>query len=122
MAAQGSVAWSGPSTQAADPAADDGLPLHVGRTLFDGGTLVAHCPSLAGLGPGAVVRLHPDTAAAVGVRDGDKVTARTEDATFAAGVVVDAAAVAGVAFVAHAQADAFVVGPATTVTFTKAGA
>ncbi|MFN8105946.1 MAG: NADH-quinone oxidoreductase subunit NuoG [Acidimicrobiia bacterium] len=100
----------------------EGLALRVGRTLYDRGTLVAHCPSLAELGPGSVVRLHPDTAAEKGMRDGDKIVVSVDSEGFEAGVVVDPGAVPGVAFVPHAQGGApLALGPTKTVTLAKRG-
>lgn len=121
VAEPGSVTWAfhGDAGEP-DAAPDAGLPLRVGRTLYDAGTLVAHCPSLAELGPGSVVRLHPDTAAATGLRDGDKVVASVGWTSFEAAVVADPAAAAGVAFVPHAQArEPIALGPDSTVTLTK---
>lgn len=122
VALQGSVAWSPSGANPVAASSGEGLPLRVGRTLYDGGTLVSHCPSLAELGPGPVVRLHPDTAAGAGLRDGDKVVAGVGATTFEASVVVDSAAAAGVAFIPHAQGHGFVLGPDATVTLSKAGA
>jgi len=124
LATPGSVTWTlvGDAQPAPSAAPGDGLALRVGRRLYDRGTLVSHCPSLAELGPGTVVCLHPDTAAARGLRDGDKVVATVGEATFEAAVVVDAAAVADVAFVPHAQGgDPLHLDASTTVALTKRG-
>ncbi|HEX9855814.1 MAG TPA: NADH-quinone oxidoreductase subunit NuoG [Acidimicrobiia bacterium] len=44
--------------------------LHLGRVLYDDGTLVAMSPSLAGLGPAAMAHLHPRDAGALAAGDG----------------------------------------------------
>lgn len=44
--------------------------LHLWRTLYDRGTIIRHCPGLAGLAPAPVVRLHPADAARLAACNG----------------------------------------------------
>ena len=49
------------------------MVLHLGRVLYDRGTALQRGRSLAGLAPAAVLRLHPDDAARLGIADGTTV-------------------------------------------------
>jgi NADH-quinone oxidoreductase subunit G len=56
------------------PPPPGGLRLVAGRTLWDGGTLVAHSHSLSNLAPVPTVALHPSDLARLGLAAGDPVT------------------------------------------------
>jgi len=118
LAAAGSVSFTPTDVEVPDL---DGLPLWAGRTLYDAGTLVSHCPALASLRPDPVVGLHPATAEAQGVRDGDRLSLRVGPSTFVLTARVDSAAQEGVAFVANADVPDVSIGPATAVSFAEAG-
>jgi NADH-quinone oxidoreductase subunit G len=66
-----------------------GLRLVSRRTLWDGGTLVAHSPSLAGLHPAWAAAVHPADLASRGIADGATVRARTERGSVIVPVVAD---------------------------------
>ncbi|HLI24654.1 MAG TPA: molybdopterin dinucleotide binding domain-containing protein, partial [Acidimicrobiales bacterium] len=76
------------------------LRLVATRHLWDAGTLVAHCPHLAGLPREPAVGVHPDTLAALGVTPGSAVRVSspqgelTLTATADPGLAPDCAAVA----------------------------
>ncbi len=53
-----------------DLAYGDGLRLVVTRKMYDGGTMLANCPSLAGLAADPVAAVHPETLAGTGFDDG----------------------------------------------------
>lgn len=93
--------------------------LLVSRTLYDEGTLVAHCPSLAPLRPGPVVRLNPADVEGLDVADGDRLTLRGTggEPVLVRELELDGRVPLGAAWVPHAQAGAFdvVVGAAVTI-------
>jgi len=55
----------------------DGFALHLGRVLYDSGTMVTSGPSLAKLATAPMAHLHPDDAARLGVAEGEAVTVRS---------------------------------------------
>ncbi len=57
------------------------LRLRVARTLYDQGTLVSHCPSLAALRPGAIVRMHPEDFSSRGIDPGSTLRLTSTDTT-----------------------------------------
>lgn len=101
--------------EGAGVAASDGtLGARVARTLYDRGTLVAHCPSLSGLAPGRILRIHPTDAARSGIADGDTVVVRSS----ATGMqelerraVLDDATFEGTVFLPHNQDEEAIVWP-----------
>jgi NADH-quinone oxidoreductase subunit G len=68
---------SGPTTSVSGPSlpAYDAYSLRLvcGRRLYDGGTLLAHSPSITGLAEAATVRLHPVDFDKLGIEDGGEV-------------------------------------------------
>ena len=62
-----------PAGTARDATGGD-LVLHLGRVLYDGGTIVTAGPSLARLAAEPAAHLHPDDAARLGFAAGDRVT------------------------------------------------
>jgi anaerobic selenocysteine-containing dehydrogenase len=88
------------ATAAPAPPGQGTLRLVATRHLWDGGTLVTHCPHLAGLHPQPAVRVHPATLAALGVDPGSAVRVSSArgalvlTAVADAGVLPDCAAVA----------------------------
>ena len=72
VAAGGSFTHA-PMAAAKDTAAGD-LTLHLGRVLYDAGTMVSAGPSLVGLAQEPAAHLHPDDAARLGFASGDRVT------------------------------------------------
>ncbi|MEX1207356.1 MAG: NADH-quinone oxidoreductase subunit NuoG [Acidimicrobiia bacterium] len=65
-----------------------GLALHLGRVLYDAGTMVTAGPSLAKLAARPMAHLHPDDAARFGIEDGGwaKVSAGSGEAVLPAAV------------------------------------
>ena len=63
--------------------------LVVNRTLYDNGTLVSHCPSLAPLAELAVARLNPAAVRELGISDGEIVTVASAASTIAIPVKSD---------------------------------
>lgn len=70
------------------------------RTLFDEGTLVQACSSLAGLVPDQVLRVHPKVVEQLGVCDGDSVRARSPHGELVVPVLGDGTVPSGVAVLA----------------------
>ena len=48
------------------------------RKMYDQGTILTFCPSLAGLAQGAVASVHPDSLADLGIASGAEVTVSNE--------------------------------------------
>ncbi|MCC7075886.1 MAG: NADH-quinone oxidoreductase subunit NuoG [Acidimicrobiia bacterium] len=98
---------------------DGALAVRAARTLYDMGTLVSRCPSLAQLAPGPVVRVNPADAQRLGLQDGTEAVLRPagdgEAATWAEPlrrrVVVDAGTHEGTVFVPLNQGDVPVAWP-----------
>jgi NADH-quinone oxidoreductase subunit G len=93
---------SGFTAPAAPLPKPDGYSLRLAsaRTLYDGGTLVAHSPHLAGLAPTASVRVHPSELARLGLSSGANVRVICARTTTTMTVEVDRSVPAGAAFVA----------------------
>ena len=64
--------------------------LVVNRTLYDNGTLVSHCPSLAPLAEPAAARLNPAAVRDLGISDGEIVTVASAASTITIPVKSDA--------------------------------
>ncbi len=77
-----------------------GVRLVTRRTLFDHGTLVQECTSLAGLAPNQLLRVHPKLVEQLGVRDGERVRARSPRGELVVPVLGDATVPSGVAVLA----------------------
>ncbi len=91
--APGLVRFTAPGAPEPVPSLDGySLRLIATRKLYDGGTLVAHSPSLAGLAPGTRLRLHPSDFDRLGIAPGSRVKVSSARGT----VSVQAAADAGV--------------------------
>ncbi|HSM02238.1 MAG TPA: NADH-quinone oxidoreductase subunit NuoG [Acidimicrobiia bacterium] len=67
----------------------EGFALHLGRVLYDTGTMVTSGPSLAKLTPSPAAHLHPDDAASLGVNEGDAVTIATGNGSVVLPVELD---------------------------------
>ena len=76
------------------------LRLVATRSLWDGGTLVAHSAHLAALHPAPAVRVHPADLARLGLADGDAVRVRSSRGTIAVPALADASLPEGAAAVA----------------------
>ncbi|MGH9071882.1 MAG: molybdopterin dinucleotide binding domain-containing protein, partial [Acidimicrobiales bacterium] len=74
-----------------------GLRLVVGRALFDKGTLVGACPSLAPLAPVPRLRVNPYDLDRLGKATGDRVRAHTARAATLVEVLADSGVVRGTA-------------------------
>ena len=64
--------------------------LVVNRTLYDNGTLVSHCPSLAPLAEPAIARLNPAAVRELGISDGDTVSVASSADAITIPVTADA--------------------------------
>jgi len=102
-----------PTGGAADTPGGD-LVLHLARTLYDRGTLVAKGASIAALAPGPAVHLHPEDASRLGFAAGD--TARLGGTTVP--VSVDATLAPGTVYVPFDNG--LSAGPGLDVTLEKA--
>lgn len=81
---------AGPATASSSAPADTGeLLLVSGRTLWDGGTALAHSPSLAGLHPAPTARIHPDDVARLELTAGAAVRVSTARGSLDLPVTVD---------------------------------
>jgi NADH-quinone oxidoreductase subunit G len=102
-----------PTAGATDTPGGD-LVLHLARTLYDRGTLVANGASIAALAPGPAVHLHPDDAERLGLAVGDR--ARLRGSTVP--VRVDASLAPGTVYVPFDNG--LSAGPGLEVTLEKA--
>ena len=75
--------------------------LVVNRTLYDNGTLVSHCPSLAPLAEPATARLNPAAARELGINDGDTVSVASATGTISIPAIADARVPEGVVVIPH---------------------
>ena len=75
--------------------------LVVNRTLYDNGTLVSHCPSLAPLAEPATARLNPAAARDLGISDGDTVSVASTAGTISIPATADARVPEGVVVIPH---------------------
>jgi NADH-quinone oxidoreductase subunit G len=75
------------------------LRLVTTRSLYDGGTLLQHSPSLAPLAPGAGVRLHPVDFEKIGVPEGGEVRVTSSRGSVVLPLLADAAVPRGTAAV-----------------------
>ena len=75
--------------------------LVVNRTLYDNGSLVSHCPSLAPLAEPATARLNPAAVRELGISDGDTVSVASTANTITIPVKSDIRVPEGVVVVAH---------------------
>ena len=78
----------------------EGLRLVSRRTMWDGGTEVQSSNFLAGLAPGATVRLNPAVLAEMGAAQGEKVTVRSTRGSLTVAAAADPALPAGTAVIA----------------------
>ncbi len=101
----------------------NGFRLHVGRAFWDRGTLVSECPSLSGLRPGPIVRVHPEDLAFAGITDGSSVRVLDEDPAgrldLLRTVVADERVPLGTVSVPHNQDEPFVIRVGATVTLER---
>ncbi|MEK7252095.1 MAG: NADH-quinone oxidoreductase subunit NuoG [Actinomycetota bacterium] len=97
VAAGGSFAHT-PTATGKDPAIGD-LTLHLGRVLYDKGTVVTAGPSLAMLAPSAAAHLHPEDAARLGFSAGDRVTVTGNAGSAAMPVVLDPTLAKGTVYI-----------------------
>jgi predicted molibdopterin-dependent oxidoreductase YjgC len=67
------ITWDVPAPSEVAAPANYALRLAVGRKLYDQATSVAMSPSLAGLAPEAVLRLHPGDVDRLGIAAGERV-------------------------------------------------
>ncbi len=79
--------------------------LHLARTLYDGGVLLQHCPSLSGQAPGAFAYLTPDHAASIGVGEGDAVSFQMGEGSLTLPVRLDPTLHKGTVYVPFNQPD-----------------
>ncbi|MBI5157086.1 MAG: NADH-quinone oxidoreductase subunit NuoG [Acidimicrobiia bacterium] len=77
-----------PERRATDPSVG-ALTLHLGRVLYDGGTMITAGPSLARLAPEPAAHLHPDDASRLGFAAGDRVTVTGNAGSAAMAVAID---------------------------------
>lgn len=75
--------------------------LLVNRTLYDNGTLVSHCPSLAPLVEPATARLNPAAVRELGISDGDTVSVASTAGTISIPATADARVPEGVVVIPH---------------------
>ena len=87
-----------PQSSARDAATGD-LTLHLGRVLYDGGTIVTAGPSLAALAPEPAAHLHPDDAARLGFVAGDRVTVTGNAGSAVMPVAIDPTLAQGTVYV-----------------------
>ncbi len=86
----GSSLGSPTASVSARGAAGDGLEVLVTRKMYDAGTILTYCPSLAELSAGARASMNPETAGQIGVSAGDEVTVSGNGGDVSLEVVVDA--------------------------------
>jgi predicted molibdopterin-dependent oxidoreductase YjgC len=98
IVASGGTFTHPPSASAQDPATGD-LTLHLGRVLYDGGTIVTAGESLAGLAPEPAAYLHPDDATRLGCAAGDRVTVTGNAGSAALPVAIDRSLAKGTVYV-----------------------
>lgn len=84
------ASFDAPAPAASAPVDNYSHRLVVDRRLYDHGTLVQHCPSMAGLGDVTRASLHPLDAAPLGVDEGDTVKVVGEAATLEVPLRIDA--------------------------------
>ncbi|MFN7151907.1 MAG: molybdopterin dinucleotide binding domain-containing protein, partial [Microthrixaceae bacterium] len=82
------------------------LRLVVQRTLYDAGSSLANCDSMAELAPAATVRLSPADAAPSGIENGTRVTVSSSHGSVGVPAVVDAGVPRGAAVLHHNLAGA----------------
>jgi len=87
-----------PSASAQDPATGD-FTLHLGRVLYDGGTIVTAGESLARLAPEPAAYLHPDDATRLGCAAGDRVTVTGNAGSATLPVAIDRSLAKGTVYV-----------------------
>jgi predicted molibdopterin-dependent oxidoreductase YjgC len=76
-----------------------GLALHVGRVLYDTGTMVTSGPSLAKLAAPPMVHLHPEDAGRRGIEDGGFATVTTDGGEVVLAVAIDPSLASGTVYV-----------------------
>ena len=88
------IVVAGPDGMPEAPSAFDapamGFALHLGRVLYDAGTMVTAGPSLAKLAAAPAAALHPDDASDLGVGEGDSVTVASGGGSAVLPVTIDA--------------------------------
>lgn len=75
------------------------LTLHLGRVLYDGGTQIAHSPSLAALAPDPAVHLHPRDASAMALTEGQTVDVIADGTHLTVPLKVDTTMAEGAAYI-----------------------
>ena len=119
LTAPGTVRYATPGRPGEPHTGEGTHRLVVRRSLYDCGTLVTHCPSLAPLRPDATARLNPADMADLG-RDG-AVRLRAGDAAVEATAVGDPRVPPGTVVLLHAQTGALPAGPGAAVTIEGVG-
>ena len=100
--APAALAWSDQGPVMDAPVYDSySFRLVVDRSMYDGGTQTAMCPSIAGLAVAGAVRINPVEAAKLGVDSGTTVRVSSQRASVEGPVVVDDRIAPGVAAVTH---------------------
>ena len=91
------------SNQTSEPTPHDryAFRLVVNRTLYDNGTLVSHCPSLAPLAESATARLNSAAVRELGISDGDTVSVASTAGTISIPATADARVPEGVVVIPH---------------------
>jgi len=102
-AAPALVRWQAPEPSQVPPPRAYRHRLVVDRKLYDAGTTVSMCPSLAGLAPGPVLRLNPTEVQRLGLTDGQRVQVSAPRASISVACRPDPGVPAGVAALAFNQ-------------------
>ncbi len=102
-------------------AAGGRLTLHFGRVLYDGGTRIAHSPSLAALAPDPAVHLHPRDASALALSDGQIVDVVGDEASLHLPLRIDATMAEGAAYIPANLDSTWVFGATQVVSIANAG-
>jgi len=97
------VQWQAPPPSGVPPPHAYRHRLVVDRKLYDAGTTVSMCPSLAGLAPGPILRLNPTEVQRLGLSDGERVQVTSARASISVGCRADRGVPAGVAALAFNQ-------------------
>jgi NADH-quinone oxidoreductase subunit G len=101
----GGPAWTDQGAPAAAPTYDSySFRLVLDRTMYDGGTLTAMCPSIAELSDPGAVRISAAEASKLGVESGATVRLISQRASVEGPVVIDDRVAPGIAAVAHNHA------------------
>jgi anaerobic selenocysteine-containing dehydrogenase len=93
------MAYTRPPAYTSPPVDGYSLRLAAVRRLYDGGTMLRHAPSMAGIGAGAILRVNPTDLERLGLTDGDRVKVSSARASFTTEAHADAVLPKGVAAV-----------------------